>query len=108
MITAGAVDVLMADATRCGGITGFLKASQLAEAFNLPVSSHTAPSIHLQPAASLPHFKTLEYFYDHVRIEKMLLDGYIEPVDGYLEPDLSRPGLGWNFKKKDAEKFKVY
>ena len=32
MLEAGAVDVLQADATRCAGITGFLRAAALAEA----------------------------------------------------------------------------
>jgi L-alanine-DL-glutamate epimerase-like enolase superfamily enzyme len=33
MLTAAAVDVLQADATRCLGISGFLAASTLADAF---------------------------------------------------------------------------
>ena len=32
MLEAGAVDVLQADATRCGGITGFLRVGVLCEA----------------------------------------------------------------------------
>ncbi|HEX9109567.1 MAG TPA: enolase C-terminal domain-like protein, partial [Longimicrobiales bacterium] len=43
MLQAGAVDVLQADATRCGGITGFLRAGALADAFNLDLSAHTSP-----------------------------------------------------------------
>src|SRR5581483_1120524 len=46
MLAAGAVDVLQADATRCGGVTGFLQAGALCEAFGLPLSSHTAPALH--------------------------------------------------------------
>jgi L-alanine-DL-glutamate epimerase-like enolase superfamily enzyme len=42
MLEAGAVDVLQADATRCGGFTGFLKAAALADAYGLPLSAHTA------------------------------------------------------------------
>ncbi|NTV11575.1 MAG: mandelate racemase, partial [Zoogloea sp.] len=38
MAEAGAVDVLQADATRCGGIIGFLGVAALCEAFNLPLS----------------------------------------------------------------------
>ncbi len=51
-----AVDVLQADATRCGGITGFLKAGRLAEAFQVPFSFHCAPSAHIYAAAALPGF----------------------------------------------------
>ncbi|HJT51115.1 MAG TPA: enolase C-terminal domain-like protein, partial [Nitrosospira sp.] len=47
MIQAGAVDVLQADATRCAGVTGFMQAAALCQAFNLPLSAHCAPSIHV-------------------------------------------------------------
>jgi hypothetical protein len=30
----------------------------------------------------------------HVRIERLLFDGAVEPERGYLQPDLDRPGLG--------------
>lgn len=107
MLSSKAVDVLQADATRCGGISGFLKAGQLAEAFQIPFSSHCAPALHLHAALSLPSFYIAEYFFDHVRIESMLFHGVSPPAKGYLEPDLSRPGLGIEFKYQDAEKFKI-
>lgn len=107
MLSAGAVDVLQADATRCGGITGFLKAGHLAEAYQIPFSSHCAPSLHLPAALCLPSFFISEYFHDHVRIENMLFEGVSPPQDGVLKPDLSRPGLGLAFRYKDAEKFKL-
>jgi len=107
MLKHQAVDVLQADATRCGGITGFLKAGYLCEAFKLPFSFHCAPALHLHAALSLPSFYIGEYFYDHVRIENMLFDGVQLPVNGKLKADLTRPGLGLEFKYGDAERYKV-
>ena len=107
MLDAGAVDVLQSDATRCGGISTFLKAGNTCEAHQLPFSSHCAPSLHLHPGLSLPSFFTAEYFYDHVRIENMLFDGVAKPVKGALHADMSKPGLGLEFKYADAEKYKV-
>jgi L-alanine-DL-glutamate epimerase-like enolase superfamily enzyme len=107
ILTAGAVDILQADATRCGGITSFLKAGHLCEAFQLPFSSHCAPALHLHAALSLPGFFIAEYFYDHVRIENMLMDGIPQPENGVLKPDLQRFGAGFDFKYKDAGKFKI-
>ncbi len=107
MLESQAVDVIQADATRCGGITGFIKAGRLAEAFQVPFSFHCAPSVHLHAAIALPGFFIGEYFYDHVRIERMLLDGFQDPVNGRVTPDFNRPGLGLEFKRSDAEKFKV-
>jgi L-alanine-DL-glutamate epimerase-like enolase superfamily enzyme len=105
MLAAGAVDVLQADATRCGGITGFAQTGALCEAFGLPLSSHTAPALHVHPGCALGRVRHLEYFHDHARIERMLFDGAREPVDGALAPDLSRPGLGLELKRADAARY---
>jgi len=107
MLEAGAVDVLQADATRCEGITGFLRVAAICEAFELPLSAHCAPSLHHQVACAVPNFRHLEYFHDHARIEDMLFDGAPRPKAEMLRPDLSRPGLGLEFKRRDAERFAV-
>lgn len=103
MLEAGSVDVLQADATRCAGITGFLQAAALCEAFMTPLSAHTAPSIHQHPCCSASRACNVEYFYDHFRIEQMFFDGAAKSVNGELRPDLSRPGLGLDFKRADAQ-----
>ncbi len=107
MLEAGAVDVLQADATRCGGFTGFLEAAMLCEAHHIPFSAHCAPALHLHVACAARTFRHAEYFYDHVRIDRMLFDGVPEPVDGAIAPDLSRPGLGLTLKRAEAEQFSV-
>ncbi|PWC35956.1 enolase C-terminal domain-like protein [Azospirillum sp. TSO35-2] len=107
MLEAGAVDVLQADGTRCGGITGFLAAAALAEAFTVPLSAHTAPTLHAQVGCACRSLKNIEYFHDHARIEAMLFDGAITPVNGELAPDRTRPGLGIELKRADAERFRT-
>lgn len=105
MLQVEAVDVLQADATRCAGISEFVRVGALAEAFAIPFSAHTAPSIHLHACCSLNNLRHIEYFYDHVRIERILFEGAIDPVNGVLHPDLSRPGIGLELKERDARKF---
>lgn len=105
MLEAGAVDVLQADATRCGGITGFLRAAAICDAFHLPLSTHTAPTLHAHLGCAAPRVRHLEYFHDHVRIENMFFDGVLQPVNGELRPDLSLPGLGIELKKADIQRF---
>jgi L-alanine-DL-glutamate epimerase-like enolase superfamily enzyme len=105
MLEAEAVDVLQADATRCAGITGFLRVGALCEARSLSLSAHCAPSLHAHPCCALPSVRHLEFFHDHDRIEHMLFDGALSPVDGALRPDLTRPGLGLEFKRQDAARF---
>jgi L-alanine-DL-glutamate epimerase-like enolase superfamily enzyme len=107
MIDAGAVDVLQADATRCLGISGLMRAAALCEASNLPLSAHCGPSLHAHPCAALWPVRHVEYFHDHARIEHMLFDGVLTPIGGALIPDLARPGNGLEFKRKDAARFAV-
>ena len=92
--TADAVDVLQADVTRCGGVTGVLRADALAKARCLPLSAHCAPAVSAHVFAACETTAHLEYFHDHVRIEAQLFDGTLAPEGGRLTPDRSRPGLG--------------
>ena len=108
MLESQAVDILQADATRCLGFTGFLQSGNLAQAFATLFSAHTAPSLHAHVACAVPQISHVEFFYDHARIERLLLDGFIEPENGCLRPDTSRPGLGFDFKRKDAERWQVW
>jgi L-alanine-DL-glutamate epimerase-like enolase superfamily enzyme len=107
MLEAGAVDVLQADATRCAGITGLVAVGALCQSRSLPLSAHCGPSLHAHPCCALPPVRHIEYFHDHDRIEHMLFDGALTPVGGRLCPDLSRPGMGLEFKRKDAARFAV-
>ncbi|MDQ6801522.1 MAG: mandelate racemase [Acidobacteriota bacterium] len=105
MLAAGAVDVLQADATRCCGITGFIKASVLCESRSIPLSAHCAPSLHAHLGCALLPVRHLEYFFDHARIESMLFEGALVPQNGALRPDLSRPGIGVELKDADAAEY---
>ncbi len=107
MLAAGAVDVLQADATRCTGYTGFRKAAALCEAKHLPLSAHTAPGLHLPICCALGPVVHLEYFHDHVRIERALFDGLPRLEGGRLTPDRSRHGNGLSLRGRDAERYRV-
>jgi L-alanine-DL-glutamate epimerase-like enolase superfamily enzyme len=95
---AGCVDCLQADVTRCGGITGLLEVAAVAHAHGLDVSAHCAPAISAHAFCAVPRLRHLEYFHDHVRVEHEFLDGVLEPEDGALRPDRSRPGNGLALK----------
>lgn len=106
MLDARAVDVLQADATRCGGVTGFMAVAELCDAYEMPLSSHCAPALHVALCCAARRAIHLEYFHDHVRIEQQLFDGVPRPSGGTLAPDLSRPGLGLELKTQEAECFR--
>ena len=107
MLTAGAVDVLQADATRCGGVTGFLAAGALCLAHSIPLSAHTAPAVHAHLCCAVPAARHIEYFHDHVRIESLFFEGALKPIGGHLHPDLARPGLGLELRLNDAKRYAV-
>src|SRR5947209_2587242 len=107
MLEAGAVDVLQADATRCCGITGFLRTAALCEAFGMPLSAHTAPAMHVHVACAAPRVVHLEWFHDHVRIEQMLFDGAPALKNGRVAPQAGATGHGLVFKRADAERYMV-
>jgi L-alanine-DL-glutamate epimerase-like enolase superfamily enzyme len=107
MLEAGAIDCLQADATRCGGYSGFLKVAALCEAFEMPLSAHCAPQLHLPVCCAVAPLRHIEYFHDHNRIDRMLFDGAIDPQKGTLSPDRSRIGHGMMLKTADADKYRV-
>lgn len=107
MLAAQAVDVLQADATRCGGVTGFLQAAALCEAHGRPLSAHCAPALHATLLCCAPTARHIEYFHDHVRMEQWLFEGCTTPVDGQLSPNMQLPGLGLTFRPEEARCFKL-
>ena len=93
MIAAGGVTYPEPDVTNCGGVTVFMKIAALAEAYNLPVTSHGAHDVTVHLLAAAPNRSYLE-------AHGFGLDRYIarplEIVDGFaIAP--ARPGHGIEF-----------
>jgi len=95
-IASGAVSYPEPDVTNCGGVTSFMKIARLAEAFNLPVTSHGAHDVTVHLLAACPNRSYLE-------AHGFGLDRYIEhPLtlrEGMAVAPL-RPGHGINFDWK--------
>jgi L-alanine-DL-glutamate epimerase-like enolase superfamily enzyme len=108
LLDAGAVDCLQADVTRCGGITGLLQVGGLAEAHQVGLSGHCAPTASTHAFCGVPSVRHLEYFHDHVRIEHLAFDGLPDPEGGALRPDAARPGLGVDVRWADLEPYRVH
>ena len=99
--------IAQADATRCGGFSGLLAADALCQAAMMPLSTHCAPHVALHGALACKTLRHMEYFYDHVRIERMFFEGASDPINGALLPDLTRPGTGLQFRRADAEPYRL-
>ena len=104
---AGAVDCLQIDASRCGGITEWLRAAAVAASFGLQVSGHCAPHLHVHAAAATPNLRHVEWFHDHVRIETMFFDGALNPAGGSLTPRNDSFGHGLTLRATDVAKYRV-
>ncbi len=88
-IERGAIDLLMHDAPRIGGITPFLKIAALAENKGLMMAPHFVMEIHLHLAAAYP----LETWVEHFEWLEPVFNERLEIRDGKMWiPD--RPGLG--------------
>ena len=106
MCVAGAVDCLQVDASRCGGITEWMRAAAVAASHGLEVSGHCGPHLHAHVAAATPNLRHLEWFHDHVRIEAMFFDGVLDPSGGTITPR-EEPGNGFTLRETDAEPYRV-
>ena len=105
MLASGAVDIVQADATRCGGFTGFMQVDALCLSFGIPLSAHCAPALHVHVGCAAESLVHLEYFHDHVRIEQMAFDGVRQPESGALTAD-ARPGMGYALRAREMERYR--
>jgi len=101
------VDCLQSDASRCGGISEWLRVAAVAAGHHLDLSGHCAPYLHAAVAAAIPNLRHLEWFHDHARIELRYFDGTALPVDGWLRLDTAPPGHGLTLRTCDLEPFRV-
>ncbi|MEZ4861379.1 MAG: mandelate racemase/muconate lactonizing enzyme family protein [Caldilineaceae bacterium] len=94
-IKCGAIDVVMHDAPRVGGITPFLKVAAMAEEAQLVMAPHFVMEIHLHLAAAYPHAAWVEHF----EWLEPAFNERLEIRDGHmLVPD--RPGLGFTLHEQ--------
>lgn len=93
LIAAGGVTYPEPDVTNCGGITTFMKVAHLAEAYNLPVTSHGAHDVSVHLLASCPNRSFLEIH--GFGLDRYMADPLIMREGNAIAPD--RPGHGIQF-----------
>jgi L-alanine-DL-glutamate epimerase-like enolase superfamily enzyme len=102
LLEARAIDIVMIDLLRVGGITQWMKVAGMAEAFNLPVVSHLIPEIHVHLVAAIPNGLTVEYMPWTLRLyeETPTLEG-----GQLLVP--AKPGLGLVFDQTAIKRYAI-
>jgi L-alanine-DL-glutamate epimerase-like enolase superfamily enzyme len=97
-----AVDYLMVDLLRVGGITQFRKVASVAETFGVPVASHLIPEVFSQCIAAIPNGLITE----GMPWTEPLFEGLPELVDGNLCLS-ERPGHGLSLDLEAMRRWRV-
>jgi mandelate racemase len=92
-VAAGASDLVMLDAMKVGGVTGWLQAAALAGAHGLPVSSHLWPELSARLLGVTPTADWLEYadWWNPVLAEPLRVEGGIA-----VAGDAPGSGVEWD------------
>ncbi len=102
MLELKSADILMPDLERVGGVSEFIKVGHMAQAYDVPISSHLFSEMSLQVLGALSNAIYLE----HMPWFGPLYNEAIEMKDGMaLVPE--RPGWGFTFDAKTVARFKV-
>ena len=98
-IEMGACDYVMPDLLRIGGVTGWLRLARVAEARNIPFSSHLSPDFSAHVLAATPTKHWLE-FMDWAQD---LMQDPLLPVKGFTTPG-EKPGIGVDWNERAIER----
>jgi L-alanine-DL-glutamate epimerase-like enolase superfamily enzyme len=89
-----ACSIVQADCARIGGITPWLKAAHLAEAFNVAVCPHFLMELHVSLAGAVPNATWIEHIpqLDAITTSRLAIE------DGYaIVPTTPGLGIDWDF-----------
>jgi mandelate racemase len=92
-LSCQASDYIMPDAMRIGGVTSWLRAAALADAYGVPLSGHALPELSVHLLAATPTAHWLEY----ADIVESILEQPLALHEGHMTaPDRPGFGLEWN------------
>jgi mandelate racemase len=97
-----ASDYLMVDLERIGGVSGWLRASTLAAAAGVELSSHLFPEASAHVLAATPTAHWLEY----VDWASPILNEPLKIVDGHAVVP-TRPGIGLSWNEDAVKKYRI-
>ncbi len=111
LLRAEAVDIIMPNITRCGGLTGLLKIADLAMLDNVLVAPHgVGAGVGIVAAcaacAVLPNFLIYEYNQLFNPLRHAVINERIDFRDGALHASLE-PGLGISLDNATVERYRI-
>ena len=99
-VTSGATDLLMIDASRIGGLTGWLRAAAVADSHNIPLSTHFYPELSIHALAATPTAHLVEW----LDVSSSIVADPLQPNDGVLTPT-NAPGTGMTWNHAAVKRF---
>lgn len=102
LLQARAVDVLILDLARVGGVTPWRRVAALAQAHRVPVCGHVVPEIHVHLVAAIPNGHLAEYVPRSARILKSM-----PRLEGGALVVPSAPGLGLELDVAAVQRHRV-
>ncbi len=111
LLKAEAVDVIMPNITRCGGITGIMKIADLAALENVTVAPHGVGAgigiiAAIAACAVMPNFLIYEYNQLFNPLRHSVMREPISFEQGVLKP-IEREGLGLSLNEKIIERYRI-
>jgi L-rhamnonate dehydratase len=112
LLEANALDYIQFDTNRVGGISQARKISAMAEAYQVPVIPH-AGQMHNFHVVMASLNSPMAEFFPKVDVEVgnelfwYIFDGEPEPVDGYIDLDEDKPGLGLTVNEESLKRFTI-
>ncbi len=94
LIARGGADIVQPDVGRVGGVTEWMKAAVIANAFNLPVAPHAVQLVHLHCAMATPNLLVVEHLGVEAESNKVWYSEVPQTENGFWRPFPDRPGLG--------------
>ena len=98
MIELRSADILMPDLQRVGGVSEFMRVGHMAEAHDIPVSSHLFPETSIQVLGALANANFLEYmpWFSGLYNEQLVIQDGLAQVP-------ERPGWGFTFNTEAVD-----
>jgi mandelate racemase len=101
-LQAGACDLVMPDAARIGGVTGWMQAAGIAQAHGIPMSSHLMPEVSAHLLAATPTCHWLEYvdWTDAISRNPVKIENGCWPMG-------DQPGTGHDWDPDAIERYRI-
>jgi mandelate racemase len=101
-LQAGACDLVMPDAGRIGGVSGWMQAAGVAQAQGIPMSSHLMPEVSAQLLAATPTCHWLEYvdWTDAIAKQPVRIENGCWPMS-------EQPGTGLDWDTEAVERYRI-